>query len=185
MRIRNTPDRPATDAELVVGLLALVNGSAVAVDSQRPQQNAAALAGQYKVTLTKAARHGSSAGNPGTALDEHFKLGEWAVDTLPNLRRTPHAFHRGGQWLIKWHTEFRDLRAALDYALTLVLSPDEPYLTKLCRCSYSECDRVYLAEKNPKGGPANTVYCSDVHRTLANNSANRKTGDRKRPRTTR
>jgi hypothetical protein len=81
----------------------------------------------------------------------------------------------GKQTLVRY-SSFRDMHARLSYALLLLAEEQAPYQRVLRRCELPSCNKFYLAQRNPKGGPANRVYCSPEHRDERHNSY-----DRKRP----
>jgi hypothetical protein len=69
---------------------------------------------------------------------------------------------------------FQHVSTAIAFAMLLVMDQTKPYVKALSRCKWSECQRFYLAHKNPKGGPPNRTYCNDKHRDAHHNSAERK-----------
>jgi hypothetical protein len=81
-----------------------------------------------------------------------------------------------GFWL-GYHQDFKTARALLDYAVMLTLDSKLAFGSLVSRCRLPQCDRIYIATKNPKGGPANRTYCSPDHRNKHHNSAARKTGE--------
>lgn len=61
-----------------------------------------------------------------------------------------------------------DLRYGFDWALLMLLDSTMPFRKALSRCAH--CKEFYLARRNPKGGPANRIYCSPKCRALAHNA---------------
>ena len=65
-----------------------------------------------------------------------------------------------------------DIRAALYYAVSVLLNPKEEGLYEnLCRCQYESCRRFFIAIK-PKTGRTRTEYCCKEHMKAANNRKN-------------
>lgn len=64
---------------------------------------------------------------------------------------------------IRFITMVRDLPAALDYGLLLLLAANRPFGGALRQCALAECGRFFLYEK-PTTGRARTRYCSEEHR---------------------
>ena len=77
---------------------------------------------------------------------------------------------------------FKNVASALTFAMLLVMDQRKPYAKALCRCKLPSCRRFYLAQKNPKGGPANRTYCIPAHREEHHNSSGRKDVAQKRKR---
>jgi len=73
---------------------------------------------------------------------------------------------------------FKNVAAAITFAMLLVMDQKKPYAKALCRCKLPTCERFYLARKNPKGGPPNRTYCEPNHRNEHHNSADRKKDSR-------
>jgi hypothetical protein len=74
-----------------------------------------------------------------------------------------------GRSVAAWIPDFRDIHAVLTRGVLLLLDPTKQYGSALCRCGH--CARFYLARRNPKGGPANRVYCTPKCRSEAHEAA--------------
>lgn len=85
--------------------------------------------------------------------------------------------HRLGYSLTEYRA-FDNIASVLAVAMLLVTDPARPFAKSLSRCKW--CQKFYLAKKNPKGGPANRVYCSSAHRDEHHNSAERKAAQKSR-----
>jgi hypothetical protein len=79
--------------------------------------------------------------------------------------------HRQGYSLTEFRS-FQNVASALAVGMLLVMDPVRPFAKALCRCKW--CQAFYLARKNPKGGPANRIYCSPKHRDNHHDSGARR-----------
>jgi hypothetical protein len=64
-----------------------------------------------------------------------------------------------------------DIRAALYFAVSLLLNPTEAFFGNLCRCQFESCRRFFIAIK-PKTGRTRTEYCCEEHMKAANSRKN-------------
>jgi len=83
--------------------------------------------------------------------------------------------HRRGYSPV-YYRRFRYVSSALALAMLLVMDQAKSYRQTLSRCK--QCQRFYLARRNPKGGPANRTYCSPRCRDDHHNSYERKSAAR-------
>lgn len=81
------------------------------------------------------------------------------------------AARQQGYSLIEFRA-FQNIASALALALLIANDPARLFAKRVSRCKW--CHKFYLARKNPKGGPANRVYCTPDHREEHHNSSTRK-----------
>ena len=86
------------------------------------------------------------------------------VRLIPVCVNTQHAIR------VSFTRRFRGLDRALSFALLLMADDSLPFGSALSQCAYSQCGKLYLARKNPKGGPANRNYCCPEHRQLSHDA---------------
>lgn len=85
--------------------------------------------------------------------------------------------HRGGYSLTDFRC-FKNVSSALAVAMLMIADQSKPYGKALCRCKWQQCQDFYLAQKNPRGGPANRTYCSPAHRDEHHDSKERKSASK-------
>jgi hypothetical protein len=170
----NTPEAPATDGSLVRAVVAYANGAQVVLmqkSNELPslvEQRARIRAGvddrqreQFRALLERVLH------DPKENGAELFPKAAQLLDGI----KTKLTIHFGGRGF--WITDtrsFADESRAMDFAVLLLLDRKKPYRKILARCHYGPCQIFYLAQKNPKGGPANRRYCSPEHRNESHNS---------------
>jgi hypothetical protein len=102
--------------------------------------------------------------------DQDF--GSWLAHMSASMQRElVFVAHRQSYSLADFRA-FRNVAAALALATSFVMDQARPFATAFYRCKW--CQKFYLAHKNPKGGPANRIYCKPQHRTAHHDSAERK-----------
>lgn len=154
------PSWPESD-DLIVDTLLRV-GSGLRVLNPRAEEAARAQAPEFARVLERAIVDG---------LDElrgvEFKS---RIEELVNggVAVVPRGAMDGARLRLGYYREFRDLHAALTNGVLLLIDPDKRYGRTLSKCNH--CQRFYLARRNPKGGPANRLYCSPACRTKAHDA---------------
>jgi hypothetical protein len=193
--LRNLLTAPAGDDVLVDAVLAFVNGDEVVVCGQPTERGAA-----YTEPHSHAEVRGAYIGllqrfidDPSSLLptfgDGSGRRPVFAVVRLAALDEAmcPSGFPkdffrhvasvvpeeilvgRPGGYSPRTFWRFRDAESALATGALRLLDPDRPYSKALRRCV--NCKHFYLAKRNPKGGPANRIYCSPPCRRDANEAA--------------
>jgi hypothetical protein len=187
--LRNFVTAPANDDSLVEAVLAFANGAELIIVGQPdcgvPRSRPADRAPYVELLQDVVGERSilpmltDNLGRRRPAIPV-IRLGRRS-DSLPapirglrSIRVERVVISRPRGYSLAYFRQFRTVGALLAEVATLIADPDKPYARALCRCQYPACRNFYLARKNPKGGPANRIYCEPEHRRLHNNSALRK-----------
>ena len=116
---------------------------------------------------------------PDGPLLPHGDFPGYLANMLASVEPVMLGWHAGHAF--QYSRVFWNVAAALAYATTLLMDRELPYGQSLCRCKLPTCNKFYLAEQHPEGGPPRRTYCCKTHREQYHNSAKRKASSRPRP----
>jgi hypothetical protein len=187
LAILNNSRFPATDDALVTALIDFVNGRDIALlrspvlkQPLRGDELAAFFAersgkmdfdelrSQMQLWLMRVIAPDPTALNTAFQLVRRLLL---QFTAHPVMRIDPKTFSVE----IRYHRDFEDERAAMLFAVALLFDKSKPFSAAISRCHYEDCgNKFYLARRNPKGGPANRIYCSEEHRELGHEAGRAK-----------
>jgi hypothetical protein len=168
LRLVSDHGEQATDEQFVAALLAFANGGAIEIVETFPPVliplggNLDELRAEFRDLLNLAV-------DDPAALAGRF-LSSVGIRLLSSMKVSRTIGIGIGGLSLGYRQSFGTVRSALHYAIALILDPKFPYRKAISRCRLQRCGVFYLAKKNPKGGPANRLYCRPAHRDEAHDS---------------
>ena len=166
-KIVNTVDNPASDEAIVVAAIAFANGAPLTL-----------RLGNRRLVATPAHRR-VLVGQLDRAIDGRNGIQDIVplVGVVTGVKLTYVATVGEGSVRLETYRHFRSVRAVLAMAVVLTMEKGHEVESKVCRCKWQQCEApFFIAQRNPRGGPANRTYCRPEHRKLHHDSSGRRLG---------
>ncbi len=141
---------PKPDDAAVDLVLRVANGEYARFHNRELDNQADALQSEYAALVERAFEPSASLADP-----EFEAVVKRVRESAPLQLEILHT--EQGYRLMHWRV-VDDLRFGLDWCVLMLLDVSLPYRQARCRCAH--CKKFYIARRNPKGGPANRIYCS-------------------------